>query len=104
MSLGFSGGQNRFVPKPKPNTPILPIAPVPPPEPKIEKIDKVDKVVVREVSKPINIIKLPSWSNILYTLSYMIVVIVGVSSLWISAIGLFWIKYYIECNKGILSC
>ena len=50
------------------------------------------------------VIKLPGAGMCLYTTAYVILVISGVAALWVCAVGMWWIKYYIECNQGVKVC
>ena len=57
-----------------------------------------DKMVIQqEENKPF----IPEW---LFTLLYTFLIVSSVSSLWIIASGLLWIKYYVECNQGMRTC
>jgi len=91
MSLGFKGEQNRHAIKVSSSSSTTP-------KPILSLTPEADDIV--EASET-TIIRLPGVGNCLYYTSYSILLIAGVSALWVSAIGMWWIKYYIECNQGV---
>lgn len=95
MSLGFKGEQNRMMSKP--STSSVTSTPKP-----LVAIPETEKVVYE--SNETTILRLPGIGNCLYYTSYSVLVIAGVAALWVSAIGMWWIKYYIECNQGVIQC
>ena len=99
MSLGFQREQDRMVPKKPPVKSAPKMSDI---MPKISEnivIEPMnDKMVIQqEANKPF----IPEW---LFTILYTFLIVSSVSSLWIIASGLLWIKYYVECNQGMRTC
>tara|TARA_Y100000748_G_scaffold298779_2_gene294602 strand:+ start:122 stop:424 length:303 start_codon:yes stop_codon:yes gene_type:complete len=96
MSLGFKGEQNRSA--------VLSSSVNLPKTIFVLQKEEEEKVVDKTNTNETTIIRLPGIGNCLYYTSYSLLVISGVSALWVSAIGMWWIKYYIECNQGVIDC
>lgn len=99
MSLGFQREQDRFVPK---KLPVKPLSKMNEFMPKISENITIESIPEKNViqnqeRKPF----LPEW---LYTLVYTLLILSSVSSLWVIASGMLWIKYYVECNQGMRIC
>ena len=98
MSLGFQREQNRIVPKKPPVKPATKIHDLVPQKIEKKKLESVpEKTLVKKDTQPF----LPDW---LYTAVYALLILLTVSSLWVIASGMLWIKYYVECNQGIRIC
>lgn len=50
------------------------------------------------------ILTLPSCGSLVYTTAQLLLVSSIVGALWTIASGMWWIKYYVECNQGVVSC
>jgi hypothetical protein len=59
------------------------------------------KLKLREEPK---VVKVPTFSSIFYTFMQVLVISSIVSALWVMAFALWWIKYYVECNQGVIDC
>tara|TARA_B100000945_G_scaffold319810_1_gene328010 strand:+ start:480 stop:773 length:294 start_codon:yes stop_codon:yes gene_type:complete len=92
MSLGFKGEQNRFLSKTSSQAP------------KTSKIIDPEPIKVVTTTSTSTVLRLPGFGTCLYNTVYVLLISAGVAALWISAIGMMWIQYYIECNQGIKDC
>ena len=50
------------------------------------------------------ILTLPSLGSCVYTTVQSVLILSIVGALWTMASGLWWIKYYVECNQGVVQC
>ena len=50
------------------------------------------------------ILTLPSFGSCIYTTVQSVLILSIVGALWTMASGLWWIKYYVECNQGVIQC
>lgn len=50
------------------------------------------------------ILTLPNFGSCIYTTVQSVLIISIVGALWTMASGLWWIKYYVECNQGVVQC
>ena len=97
MSLGFQREQNRNVPKrPAVKTGINDFVSKPT---KSIQSNTSTELVMAIANEKTHIV--PEW---VYTGTYVVLIISTVSSLWVIASGLWWIKYYVECNQGMRTC
>ena len=99
MSLGFQREQDRIVPKKPPLRPATKINDFLPKISENMTVESIPEknVIQTEEKQPF----LPEW---LYTVLYTILILSTVSSLWVIASGMLWIKYYVECNQGMRIC
>lgn len=65
---------------------------------------KTDNKKSDDITDTTAIITLPSCGNLVYTSAQFILVTSIVGALWTMAVGLWWIKYYVECNQGVIQC
>jgi hypothetical protein len=47
------------------------------------------------------VVTLPGCGKMLYNLFYFTTILAGVAALWVSAIGLWYIKLNVECNQNV---
>ena len=92
MSLGFSGDQNRFMPKASTTSKVI----------SKSTLEVDNNMIVPPKSKVV--VRLPGLGSCMYTTLYVLLILSAVSALWVAAIGMWWIKYYVECNQGVYEC
>lgn len=99
MSLGFQREQGRIVPKKPPLKPAPKINDFLPKVSEKITIESIPGKIVgeKEEKQPF----LPEW---VYTFLYTVLILSTVSSLWVIASGMLWIKYFVECNQGMRIC
>ena len=67
--------------------------------PKIYEVNKSN-----DVDDTTTILTLPNLGSCIYTTLQFVLITSIVGALWTMASGLWWIKYYVECNQGVLQC
>lgn len=79
----------------KPNAGVSVIDP-----PKIYEVKKSKDIELDTTT----ILTLPSFGSCIYTTVQSLLILSIVGALWTMASGLWWIKYYVECNQGVVEC
>ena len=79
----------------KPNTGVGVIDP-----PKIYEVKRSKDIDIDTTT----ILTLPSFGSCIYTTVQSVLILSIVAALWTMASGLWWIKYYVECNQGVVQC
>ena len=100
MSLGFRGEQNRKImtnaPPASTSTVTVPQVKVHHSRARIEH-EESSKAAVSDML----VLHIPSLGACMYTTLSTLLIAAGVSSLWVMAAGMWWIKFYVECNRGL---
>lgn len=63
-----------------------------------------EEAPVPDTETSTTILTLPSCGALVYTTAQFLLISSIVGALWTIAIGMWWIKYYVECNQGVTSC
>lgn len=59
-----------------------------------------EKIVEKESEKEIAAISMSNAANCIINTLYILSMIATVGALWTIAVGIWWIKYYVECNRN----
>lgn len=70
-------------------------------DPVVSTVSTAPKPLIVQEKK---VVMLPNFVTFLYNFLQVILVLSAVSSLWVIAVGLWQIKYYVECQHGARSC
>ena len=80
----------------------------PPPvrEPAPIKIGTDQKTSVKKEGKvesktETTIVTLPGFGRMIYNLFYFTTILAGVAALWVTAVGIWYIKLNVECNQNV---